>query len=471
MYATCLFCNSALGRNDCLEHFPVGRRLAYDAARGQALGRLPALPALEPDAVFESRLGGDRGSRAWIPRDAAARGDRQRRAGRARGRAGAGAHRCPAPARTRHVALRRPVRKAAAEVHRVHCRGQAYPRAAARLLAGHSLVAMSALVEPAMIGLIVAALSSASFACARCKAPRVPVVFVTDGQGKRQPLTRWDAQSAWLWRGPEGADWSLSVKQAEQPLPRYGIGFATSRLITLQGDEARRALAAIVPYANSAGGSAKRVRGGRGRDLGVGDRGGGRPHGGGHRPPRNGPITKNHLTIIPAPIRLAIEMALHEDDERRAMEGELAALEERWRDAEEIARSRMGCCSPPTPRRRPSGVAASEGGGGPVNAVMQIRTIGVTERTSPYTARSDPRLSTSASRGRLMIDTAPAGQSVRAPAPGAMRQGRSPRHPCISCDAHARFSARRHGGSHECPGRESQPGRRTSWARRSPRAT
>jgi hypothetical protein len=36
-------------------------------------------------------------------------------------------------------------------------------------------------------------------------------------------------------------------------------------------------------------------------------------------------------------IGLAMEMALHEDDERRAMEGELSALESAWRDAEEIA--------------------------------------------------------------------------------------------------------------------------------------
>src|SRR5215211_3421220 len=35
MYATCLFCSSALGRNDVVEHFPVGRRLAFDAARGR----------------------------------------------------------------------------------------------------------------------------------------------------------------------------------------------------------------------------------------------------------------------------------------------------------------------------------------------------------------------------------------------------------------------------------------------------
>lgn len=36
--------------------------------------------------------------------------------------------------------------------------------------------------------------------------------------------------------------------------------------------------------------------------------------------------------------RLAIEMALHEEQERRAMEGELAALEAAWREAEEIAK-------------------------------------------------------------------------------------------------------------------------------------
>ena len=35
MYATCLFCNGALGRNESIEHFPVGRRLAFDAAKGR----------------------------------------------------------------------------------------------------------------------------------------------------------------------------------------------------------------------------------------------------------------------------------------------------------------------------------------------------------------------------------------------------------------------------------------------------
>jgi hypothetical protein len=35
--------------------------------------------------------------------------------------------------------------------------------------------------------------------------------------------------------------------------------------------------------------------------------------------------------------RLALEMAVHEESERRAMEGELAVLQSAWRDAELIA--------------------------------------------------------------------------------------------------------------------------------------
>jgi hypothetical protein len=35
MYRTCLFCSGDLGHNEAVEHFPVGRRLAFDAAKGR----------------------------------------------------------------------------------------------------------------------------------------------------------------------------------------------------------------------------------------------------------------------------------------------------------------------------------------------------------------------------------------------------------------------------------------------------
>jgi hypothetical protein len=44
------------------------------------------------------------------------------------------------------------------------------------------------------------------------------------------------------------------------------------------------------------------------------------------------------LHELPSASRLALEMAAHEESERRAMEGELALLEAAWRQAEEIAK-------------------------------------------------------------------------------------------------------------------------------------
>src|SRR5688572_3207517 len=35
MYSTCLFCNADLGKNEVIEHFPIGRRLAFDASKGR----------------------------------------------------------------------------------------------------------------------------------------------------------------------------------------------------------------------------------------------------------------------------------------------------------------------------------------------------------------------------------------------------------------------------------------------------
>jgi hypothetical protein len=35
MYSICLFCHAPLGTNESIEHFPVGRRLAFDGAKGR----------------------------------------------------------------------------------------------------------------------------------------------------------------------------------------------------------------------------------------------------------------------------------------------------------------------------------------------------------------------------------------------------------------------------------------------------
>lgn len=35
VYTTCMFCKKPLGSNEIVEAFPVGRRLAFDAAKGR----------------------------------------------------------------------------------------------------------------------------------------------------------------------------------------------------------------------------------------------------------------------------------------------------------------------------------------------------------------------------------------------------------------------------------------------------
>jgi hypothetical protein len=42
VYATCLFCHRDLGRNEAIEEFPIGRRLAFDAAKGRLWVICPA---------------------------------------------------------------------------------------------------------------------------------------------------------------------------------------------------------------------------------------------------------------------------------------------------------------------------------------------------------------------------------------------------------------------------------------------
>ena len=52
---------------------------------------------------------------------------------------------------------------------------------------------------------------------------------------------------------------------------------------------------------------------------------------------RSRDIDGRFLSGLPKEVRIALEMASHEEQERRALEGELALLEAAWREAEEVA--------------------------------------------------------------------------------------------------------------------------------------
>ena len=105
----------------------------------------------------------------------------------------------------------------------------------------------------------------------------------------------------------------------------------------LEGEDARRALATILPSFNIMGARNKAVgtavseiesRGGPQRFLReVASR----------KDSYNRNGLNGYVNKMPKPIKLGLEMALHEEQERRALEGELWRLEQAWRDAEEIA--------------------------------------------------------------------------------------------------------------------------------------
>jgi hypothetical protein len=142
------------------------------------------------------------------------------------------------------------------------------------------------------------------------------------------------------------ARWQLEVRgvlpEGDAGRSPFAVRRARHQSVMLDGEEALRAAGALLPHVNRAGGSARTVREAvalldatpdpavlfarvareererfRAGSWQFGD---------------DGVVRR-----FPAAVRLALEMAAHEERERRALEGELAELERAWREAEEIA--------------------------------------------------------------------------------------------------------------------------------------
>jgi len=103
-----------------------------------------------------------------------------------------------------------------------------------------------------------------------------------------------------------------------------------------EGEDARRIVGAILPDLNAMGGKPETVQDAVDEiefhghpsdflvDLVEGDQ---------FRDKKGVP---GYINKMPKPTKLALEMALHEEQERRALEGELWRLERAWEEAEEI---------------------------------------------------------------------------------------------------------------------------------------
>jgi hypothetical protein len=333
MYTTCLFCNGDLGRNEVVENFPVGGRLAFDAGRGRLwvvcrrCERWNLTPLEERWEAIEECERAFRETKLRVSTD---------QIGLARLKEGLELVRIGAPQRPEMAAWRY---------------GDQFGRRRRRhfmLLAGGVAAGGVAVVAGPMMGLVSMGAFSPIMnlvnAGASIYRSRV-VVHVPDPAGGTFRTRLADLPKVSLLT--EGDELVIRV-----PGPRVRPGFVASpsawhryeraEIRELRGDAAIRAAGAILPRMNQSGGSRAQVQRAvalleqtpsvqrlfvsEASALARGGEWGGFAVGGKHR-----------LKSMPAVARLALEMAAHEETERRALEGELYILEDAWREAEQIA--------------------------------------------------------------------------------------------------------------------------------------
>lgn len=311
MYSTCIFCNRPLGENAVLEEFPVGRRLAFDPEKGRlwVVCRRCERWNLSP---FEER---------WEAIEAAERLFRETRMrvsteniGLARHSEGLELVRIGRPLRPEFAAWRY---------------GDQFGRRRRRetlMVAG----ALGVIGTVAVVGVVTGAVGGIvalqySNVIHLWRTGRTRVTLHTP-KGETVRLRLMDLPKTRLRQTPDG-EWLLWVGSM-----RMQHEFT--------GAEARRAAAMIMPHVNSAGARTGTVQAAV-REI---ERLGGPEaflSGALANPPKSALTSKYggsvKLDRLPRPTRLALEMALHEEQERRALEGELEALELAWRAAEEIA--------------------------------------------------------------------------------------------------------------------------------------
>jgi len=332
MYATCLFCNQPLGRNEAVEAFPVGRRLAFDAARGRLWVVCPKCerwnltPLEERWEAIEQCERLFRDTRTRVSTD---------QVGLAKLKEGLVLVRIGEPQRPELAAWR--------YGDQFGRRRRKYMLAMAGVAAvGTGVVVVGPVMGLISIGAFSPMMNLFNVANSVYQSKRVSRVSIDDGP----PVAVSRKQMGKAMLSSRGdRDWTLEVqfsrRDPTQSWWSFDKGTEETRLLT--GPAAVRAAGAILPAFNQSGASEKGVQAAvglleqardpealfahvaaetrrqhRAKTFQLGEGGG--------------------LKAVPHTMRLALEMAAHEESERRALEGELADLERAWQDAEEIAK-------------------------------------------------------------------------------------------------------------------------------------
>jgi hypothetical protein len=338
VYTTCLFCHAALGANEVIEHFPVGRRLAYDADQGRLWVVCPKCERWNLTPLEER----------W---EAIEEAERQYRA-TTRRVATDNVALARLPEGLELVRIGRPLRPEFAAWRYGDQFGRRRKRLWAYSAAGVA-VAGGVMIGGPAVGLGIGGLSQVLNFGPLMWHYSLPAVSVRAANGDWMRLTRDDLYKARWDPRAEGnvllrfrhqrwvATSGLLAKVGVRQKPLTGKEEAT-----LVGDDAVQAMARLLPALNSGGGKVREVEQAVGLIEEAGDVR--RIFDTASRSKRRSNLEvmawtgesakPDALISLTRPVRLALEMALHEDDERRAMAGELGALYARWEEAERVAR-------------------------------------------------------------------------------------------------------------------------------------
>lgn len=346
MYSTCIFCHGPLGENESIERFPVGSRLAFDGEKGRLWAVCPScgrwnLSALEER--WEAIEDCERQFRATSVRTST------ENIGLARLRDGTDLVRVGRPLRPEFAAWRYGAqfggRQKRTWLSAVSAGGAALGVGLAVMvnplgaLAGLPLIAAA---EWKKRGLPRGAGYFDTVSAQRGLRDDAGQVMLTDARWLARVRLRPDRDRA------AGRAWALHVRTVRAPVAvvspdrKAGMPLSATDVMSwdprdhvASGAAGLRALAVLMARANGAGASRHVVQNAvrridRARDpeafLARAEEDA-RRQGAGHR----------DVWEMPLEIRLALEMASHEDAERRALQGELAELERHWREAESVA--------------------------------------------------------------------------------------------------------------------------------------
>ena len=308
-----MYCKQDLGSNNVVEAFPVGRRLAFDAAKGRLwvvcrrCERWNLTPLEERWEAVETCEELFRDTRVRVSSE----------------NIGLAKH----PEGLELVRIGKPLRPEFAAWRYGDQFGSRRRRSIVLGTAAGIATAGGLALGGAIGGLIgVGAAASIGSWISNWRLLGPSTVFRPD-DGRLRWMNRAGINQARLAPATDGSGFSVEAKA------RWFLRGKTERF---DGENAVRILHAILPSINAGGGATKTVQSAVSQIEAAGqpDRFVTRLA---HRQPSRYSPAGVQMSTLLKPTRLALEMALHEEQERRALEGELWLLERAWREAEEIA--------------------------------------------------------------------------------------------------------------------------------------